>query len=711
MESSSAGGRMFSDGDDTAPFPSSSRTSPLLDNISHAVSNARATSRPHLACIHCKSLKVRCEFREGERECIRCQQGNHACVARHRKRRKAAPTHEDLLEKSHQQDQKIEELLHRIDLARSEDKIRNLIAKSQDSSLSRSMSEAPGHSSKYYSPQDSIKSPAELAVLSYFSNGDVSSQHLPAITVPDVVKHCDLYPADILELFTIFFHKVQPYVSILDPVLHTPANLIWSSPFLFTVIIALASRYHTRKPALHSLAIEFAWLAAVNALTVGRKSVEICQALLLLSVYPAPQQKRLADDKSWVLMGVATRMAMELGLNQLPSDGDEREQLNRARTWLNCWCADISHATQFGKIPTLQLDDYMARHSRYWYKSSRHNIDFDIYLCAHVEFLMVTADFRSAVRDSQGDTLVQRVIEYDRRILSLLEFWLGLYARDSNWTNPICVYRSNTGQMAIAYLRLVILSVGFQSAVKTGLSNNSYIVQESINAAQTTIQTMVNHMYPTVYLRYALEAHFLYVAFAAAFLINLTRPRLQALIDGPTKARIVAIVHQLIHVLGSDEVALDNRHTPALYARFLWSLLVRHGLANPSAETAPQDETLGLQARAYSWPDTSHVSAATPAAAAAGDGSYVYQLSGEADMDFSIERFRETLSPTTSSIAYDAVPFSQQYESAPGQLAGVWSEPSATGAQTSEDAQLQHLSWFPDTDLPTTSTAWSSQRH
>ena len=34
---------------------------------------------------------------------------------------------------------------------------------------------------------------------------------------------------------TILKHLLQPYFSILDETYHTPAKLIWTSPFLFTV--------------------------------------------------------------------------------------------------------------------------------------------------------------------------------------------------------------------------------------------------------------------------------------------------------------------------------------------------------------------------------------------------------------------------------------------------------------------------------------------
>lgn len=94
-------------------------------------------------------------------------------------------------------------------------------------------------------------------------------------------------------------------------------------------------------------------------------------------------------------------MATELGLNQPPPpDCDEREALNRTRTWLNCYCVDGSHATQFGKLPMLSLDDYLARTSRNWYKESPLNTPYDVHLCAYVQILIHMAKWRSYLKDN-----------------------------------------------------------------------------------------------------------------------------------------------------------------------------------------------------------------------------------------------------------------------------------------------------------------------
>lgn len=89
-------------------------------------------------------------------------------------------------------------------------------------------------------------------------------------------------------------------------------------------------------------------------------------------------------------------MALELELNlPPPPDCEEREALNRTRTWLNCYCVDGSHAIQFGKIPMLRLDDYMARISKDWYRSSSMNTAYDVHLCAYVQIILMMSKWRS----------------------------------------------------------------------------------------------------------------------------------------------------------------------------------------------------------------------------------------------------------------------------------------------------------------------------
>jgi transcriptional regulatory protein LEU3 len=69
-----------------------------------------------------------------------------------------------------------------------------------------------------------------------------------------------------------------------------------------------------------------------------------------------------------------------------------------------------------------------------------------------------------------------------------------------------------------------VLAIGFEriANTQTGLGRDLAVVFKSIQAAREVIQIMVERLYPTGNLQFAMEAHFLYVSFAAAFLLNVS---------------------------------------------------------------------------------------------------------------------------------------------------------------------------------------------
>ena len=55
--------------------------------------------------------------------------------------------------------------------------------------------------------------------------------------------------------------------------------------------------------------MHFAKSAAANALVDGWKSVELCQAYILMSIYAVPA-RRWEEDRSWLYTGLAIRYAL-----------------------------------------------------------------------------------------------------------------------------------------------------------------------------------------------------------------------------------------------------------------------------------------------------------------------------------------------------------------------------------------------------------------
>ena len=72
------------------------------------------------------------------------------------------------------------------------------------------------------------------------------------------------------------------------------------------------------------------------------------------------------------------------------------------------------------------------------------------------------------------------------------------------------------------------------------------------------------------------DGHFVFVSFASAFLIKMLRKDPVPLLDEEQRQRVIELIEGLIATLRSKQVAVDDRHAPMLYSRFLSTLLATH---------------------------------------------------------------------------------------------------------------------------------------
>lgn len=122
------------------------------------------------------------------------------------------------------------------------------------------------------------------------SNSTASSQ---ATNSPIVHALRDPVSAGILDesnakvLFDLVFLRLNPFVNLFDPALHTTDYVRSKSPFLFTVLIMAGCKFfkpESFKPC-QKLAHEF----AVRAFADGWKSVEVVQAFACLTYWKEPE--------------------------------------------------------------------------------------------------------------------------------------------------------------------------------------------------------------------------------------------------------------------------------------------------------------------------------------------------------------------------------------------------------------------------------------
>ncbi|RDX45931.1 hypothetical protein OH76DRAFT_1532078 [Lentinus brumalis] len=411
---------------------------------------------------------------------------------------------------------------------------------------------------------------------------------IESVSPPEILVHGLVTPDDVEKLFKIYFERVNVHCDVLDPVLHTPASTFARCPFLFTVVCAISSRYYTEKSEIYPIAMHFAKHAAASALLNGWKSVELSQAYILMSLYGVPA-RRWEEDRNWLYTGLAIRIATDLNLHVVSNvkpktEKQEREMVNQTRVWILCFNLDRSTSAQFGKPSTIK-EDYTIRHSDEWYKSSRMNDSLNIGTSAYAQMLRVVSRFHEAVySDPDSPTGLNQnldfrsvILDYDRQLTQYFEEWMERFRRDSDMTDPALKFRAELLPFLTGYSRLVMYSFGFQQAFRRGFQTEDQLfLEKCFESAKAVILTLIDSLIPTGYMRTSPDGHFVFASFASAFLLKLLRPEFAHHVSRERQQEIFDLITRLIEQLGSPEVAIDERHTPALHSRFLHGLLRKH---------------------------------------------------------------------------------------------------------------------------------------
>ncbi|KAA1466714.1 hypothetical protein DENSPDRAFT_926080 [Dentipellis sp. KUC8613] len=632
------------------------------------------------ACVYCRSIKSKCVYDSPETGCRRCVDGNRECVPRSRKKRKPAPTQKELEDRSDEQDAEIQALLERLDRVKVDRKAQQWLGVSYHVRTQKKFDPfAISYDGMGLSPVPYEPTAEDLQLLEYLRcrlpahyaaseprlfASDVESEAAAEPPLPDIVKHGVVSADDIFLLWRIFFDHINTTVSCLDPRIHTPSNVIWECPFLFTAICALASRFSPIHPHLYPLAMKFANDAAGKALVDGKKSLFTCQAYIVYSVFPIPGSN-WHKVRSWMMTGVGAQIAVELGLHRrAPTCCDESEAVDRVRTYLSIYVSDAMHLMSLGNMPTLPVADALLRDSQDWYRSSRFNSPLDIYLVTHAHLMLVAERFHSAValgRSSEKAArefdVVLTAAEYSAKLAKTMEFWVNKFDVETDSNHPMCRYSNYNSQLLCAFLRLAILTTAFPLASKRRLPKDRHVVDESTDVACECLEIVRDKLAPSGIYKFAMEAYYWFPSFVTGFLINLLRPQFSSLLDPATHRRIRTAIGDFINALASKEVAVNERHLAAIYARFLTGLLDKHDqrLASmspppPSDEAKfvpqPTADYQYMPPDAYQWSDTSNAfgsGVVIPEDRLNHAGGAFYQPVEEPEVDFSMQYFLHSM--------------------------------------------------------------------
>ena len=103
-----------------------------------------------------------------------------------------------------------------------------------------------------------------------------------------------------------FFDYAYIHLPLLDPEHSTATSVLARSPFLFTVICAVASRFHS-DASLHVACYEAAHVCFVDCVAGGERSLESVQACMILTVWTSAPREGSGEDRpkrAWLYFGM-----------------------------------------------------------------------------------------------------------------------------------------------------------------------------------------------------------------------------------------------------------------------------------------------------------------------------------------------------------------------------------------------------------------------
>ncbi|CAA7270959.1 unnamed protein product [Cyclocybe aegerita] len=619
-------------------------TSPAAEKDEPTV-KAKPT-RGSRACTVCRRLKMKCVGAEQGPPCKRCQTGNHECIFEESNRgKRSSKKHEILTRSLRKMERTLDTVLRSIGnpsiasgmISRSPSPsaqnsgTQALLARSPSPPPSTSTYPSNSHhhhhhphhpgSPKLHSLPDNSLNPLGLLAEASLANRRAQTIHVGGLasapeaddeSQPKLGVASDNYfkpgpmtilplrrlyierqvqpemlsfvsTEEVVALFNIYFDHVHMHCSLLDRNFHTPSLVCSRSPFLLTTICSIASKFYTAKPELHPKLTELAKRLAFSCPAKGYKSVEIVQAYLLLALYGCGAVERYEQDKTWLLLGMAIRMATDLNLHRKTSitspdtvEGNARdvEVHNRERTWIMCFVLDRSFSAQMGK-PSSIKEDYIIRHTREFYTSPVANpsdmslsayAEFQRILARSLEFLYSGTETPSGLQVNCDYLLVIKTFE------AQLNGWKEQWTDRQNWEGespPAAEYKNMISRFYFNYAMLVINSFGLQDALERTPVNIGYFFGRVHSSAHACALVVRDELGPRGYMKYSPDSHFVQMSYAVLSLLKLVRPQFQAYLDNEQSA--LQLVKDVADTL--DSIAANPLHTPALYSGFLRALI------------------------------------------------------------------------------------------------------------------------------------------
>ncbi|CAE6521010.1 unnamed protein product [Rhizoctonia solani] len=390
-------------------------------------------------------------------------------------------------------------------------------------------------------------------------------------------------------LFDLVFLRLNPFINLFDPVLHTVPYVRSRCPFLFTCLIMAGCKFW--KPELFKQTQRIANEFVVKAFADQWKRVEIVQAFACMTYWKEPE-----DTRTYTYIGYASRMAVELGLNRYmakPPEGEtelqKRERRNRERTYLVLFVHDRSLAMQTGRQWMLPECD-LVRHSLNWHEDNFIRPE-DVIICAFVQLRRIAAETTDVFYLHRGAPgLLHADVNYEillRGCNSKLTQWMDLWHGEMKKAGGQMFHFSMLTFFRL-HVRLFLNSFGLQSSMasSTRASASLHALSACYTSAVQSLQIVANDFAPVGMLRYGQDSITVMTAYSAVFLLKLLRrpqnvtdlhltPTLSDLDEGASMQKIYDLISSTADAYQEAAIHASSSGSAAYHARFLRSLVAK----------------------------------------------------------------------------------------------------------------------------------------
>ncbi|KAL6852084.1 hypothetical protein J3F83DRAFT_771692 [Trichoderma novae-zelandiae] len=402
-------------------------------------------------------------------------------------------------------------------------------------------------------------------------------------------------------LYENFILVLNPYISQLDPHLHTFFYVRQRSSFLFTTVLAMSAK--TFNPIVYNALYDHAQDLYTESFRNGLKSTEIVQAILILTYWKQPQ-----DTRAWTSIGYAIRMCMDMGWHKLAAysassrvnmdEARRREVRNIERTWYVLFVYDRSISLQTGRPWMIERNAFIESIEAWCGDAIADRNDnllgafVSLRLMSSSIFSLHAPSRQRSERLSLGNT---------ETLLSLKKASIERWER--RWIEEVEQKQTPEEETCHKFLirfygthfRLQLFSLPLQDVLSSESSDSSLhldIIWAAFTGAMDMLKLISRH---SVQLYFAQDSIHVMTAYSAAFLVKL-------LLSAPD-AIVQEIESSTVDVIRAAAQAFSHQMSPPgtsceLQSRFLYNIATKLSQRSRKENDATPTKLSGLNRHA-----------------------------------------------------------------------------------------------------------------